>query len=336
MKSNAKPLSPGRRLRYRCEAGLAHFVAWLIPHFSRAAVMGLGRGLGWLMFHLDRRSRQLALANLDTAFRDTKTAAEKRRIAAASMKNFCATTLGLFWSPRLDRDAVRQLVQLDPRDVERVRAVAARGKGIIFQTLHFGDWELLSHTAAFCDIPMTVVMDNMRNPALEALLIRLRSCTGHTVITEHNAALKLLKTLKRAGTIALLIDLNAPLDRGGVWLDFFGLPVFNNSAVAALALHTGAPIICSVAVPLPGGRVRVEYGPEIEFTPTGHNDADLRALSQKCLDFCEHTVRRQPEFWLWSYKRWKNSPTRDLTGFPFYTQPVRVAPGQPTYSAAKK
>jgi len=323
VKSNAKPLSPGLRFRHRLEIALAEFVAWLIPHFSRATAVRIGHALGWLMFHLDKRSRELALANLNIAFRDTKTAAEKRRIALVSFQNFGATTLGLFWSPRLNRDVIHQLVEVNPRDVERVREIQARGKGIIFQTLHYGDWELLSHTAAFYDIPMTVVMDNMRNPAIEALLIRLRSCTGHTIITEHNAALKLLKTLKRAGTVALLIDLNAPLARGGVWLDFFGLPVFNNSAVAALALHTGATIVCSVAIPLPGGRVRVEYGPEIDFTPTGNNDADVRALSQKCLNFCEDLVRRQPEHWLWSYKRWKNSPTRDLTGFPFYTRPVR-------------
>ena len=326
MNSNAKPLAPSRRLRYRLEAGLAGFFAWLIPHFSRATALRLGRGLGWLMFHLDQRSRQLARANLDTAFRDTKTTAEKRRIALASFQNFAATSLGLFWSPRLNRDVIHQLVEVDPKDVARVREIQARGKGIIFQTLHYGDWELLSHTAAFYDVPMTVVMDNMRNPALEARLIRLRSSTGHTIITEHNAALKLLKTLKRKGNVALLIDLNAPLDRGGVWLNFFGLPVFNNSAVAALALHTGATIVCSVAVPLPGGRVRVEYGPEIEFTPTGNNDADLRALSQKCLDYCEQIVRRQPEYWHWNYKRWKNSPTSDLTGFPFYTRPARQHP----------
>ncbi len=108
------------------------------------------------------------------------------------------------------------------------------------------------------------------------------------------------------------------LVRGGVWLNFFGLPVFNNSAMAALALRTGAAIVCSVGHPLPGGRARVVYSPKIEFSPTGNYEADLQTLSQKCLDFCEDLVRRNPEHWMWSYKRWKHCPTPDRSRFPFY------------------
>lgn len=323
MKSNAKPLSRARRLRYWLELAGLRIFARLVPRFSRAAVQRAGHAIGWLGFQLSPKLRRLALANLDVAFGDTKTRAEKRRIALRSSQNFAATMLALFWSPRLDAQVIRGLVEVDAAAVERVRQLQATGKGVIFQTLHFGDWELLSHTAAYSGIPMTVVMDNLRNTGIEELLISLRAHSGHEIITEHNAAPKLLRALRRGGNIALLIDLNAPMDRGGVWLNFFGRPVFNNAAVAALALRTGAAIVCGVAFPLPGGRARVEYGPEIEFTPTGDEAADVRALSQKCLDFCEDLVRRQPEYWLWSYKRWKNAPTADLTGYPYYTRPVR-------------
>lgn len=284
----------------------------------------LGRGAGWLAYRLSAKQRRLTHANLDVAFGDSKSHEEKARITRASFQNFAVTMLGLFWSPRLNRAVIDEIVECDAKDIERIRALHASGKGTIFLTLHYGDWELLGLAAGFYGIPLTVVMDELRNVALQEIIIRLRGHSGHQIITQHNAAPKLFKTLKRGGNIALLIDLNAPANRGGVWLKFFGLPVFNAAAVAALALHTGSPMCCAVATPLANGRVRIEYGPVVEFAPTGDYEADVRALSQQCLDFCEKLIRRQPEYWLWSYKRWKNSPTPDLTGFPFYTRYVRM------------
>ncbi len=318
MNANAKAPSRWKQFRYRLEVAGVGFIAWLIPKFPRRPVVALGRALGWLAYHLSPKQRRYALTNLDIAFHETKTRAEKARIARASFQNFGGTMLGLFWSPRLNREVVDRLVDCNPKHIERVHEIQARGKGIVFLTFHYGDWELLGLATGFYGVPLTVVMDNMRNVALENVLKRLRGQSGHRIITEHNAAPALLKTLKRGGNIALLIDLNAPVTRGGVWLKFFGMPVFNNSAAAALSLHTGATIVCAVATPLPGGRAHIVYGAEIEFTPTGHYEDDVRALSQKCLDFCENLVRERPEYWLWSYKRWKHAPTTDLAGFPFY------------------
>jgi lauroyl/myristoyl acyltransferase len=70
--------------------------------------------------------------------------------------------------------------------------------------------------------------------------------------------------------------------------------------------------------------VHIKYGPVVDFAPTGDYEADVRALSQRLLDFCEDLIRRQPEYWLWSYKRWKHCPTTDLTGFPFYAHHTKT------------
>jgi KDO2-lipid IV(A) lauroyltransferase len=131
---------------------------------------------------------------------------------------------------------------------------------------------------------------------------------------------KLFKALKRGECIALLIDLNAVPSRGGIWLDFFGKPVFGFSGAAALARHTGAAIITAVGHPLPDGRVRAVYGPEISCANTGDEEADLRVTSQQCLRYCEELIRREPERWLWFYRRWKFRPTAERGDFPYYSR----------------
>ena len=302
------------------EGFLLEFLAAAAPLLPRRMLVRLANAAGWLAFHLIARERRIALTNLDIAFGSTKSAEEKRRIACSAFQTFARSLLGLFWSRRLTQATLDNLVEVDAESLQLVEKARARGKGIIFVTLHYGEWELLGLATAWHNFPMTIVMEQLRNPHVARIFERLRGHAGSRIILQRLAVTKLFKALKRGECIALLIDLNALPSRGGIWLDFFGKPVFSYSAAAALSLHTGAAIVGAVAHPLPDGRIRIVYGPEIPHAPTGNDEADLRVLSQDCLRFCEEMIRQRPEYWLWFYRRWKFRPTAELGGFPYYSR----------------
>ena len=322
MKGARKEVSSGKRLRHRLEAVALRGMAWLVPKSSRRFATRLGRALGWLAFHLSPNLRRIALQNLDVAFGDTMPASDKVRVARASLQNVGATLLGLFWAPRLTRESLDWLV--DVVGLDRVRELKARGKPIIIITPHYGDWELLGLATGFYGFPLTVVQETMKNEALEEIFARLRSVSGHRLVPNRFAATTLLKTLKRGGNTGLLIDLNAARGAGGMWLDFFGLPAYCVAATGALALHSEAAILPAVAHPLPEGRVRIVYGPEIEWARTGDNEAVARAINERCLAFCEDVIRAGPEYWMWSYKRWTPRATAERGRYPDYS---RYLPG---------
>jgi KDO2-lipid IV(A) lauroyltransferase len=329
-----KTITGWKRRRYRLEVAVAHALARAVPLLPRRFVHALGRAVGWVGFYLSPTPRRIALANLDIAYGDAKSRAEKIVIARASFQNFCATFLTFFWTRRLTLESLGDMVEFDEESVQRVREIHARGRGIILVALHYGDWELLAHAIGYRGFPLTIVMEEMRNVALGELFGRLRAHTGHRVIFQRSAAIKLFKALKRGECVATLIDLNAVPRLGGVWVNFFGLPVFNHSAVAALALRTGAAIVGVVAYPIGGGRQRVVYAPEIPCAATSDPAADLQATSQACLTFCEQVIRADPKHWLWSYKRWKHRPTAAQGRYPFYSRPARFPPPPSTRSAA--
>ena len=78
-----------------------------------------------------------------------------------------------------------------------------------------------------------------------------------------------------------------------VYVDFFNRPAATTSALAALALRTGAPVIPVFALPLPGGRFRMVY--EHAVDPPRADDPDaLREFTQRCTDVLEMYVRRYP------------------------------------------
>jgi len=316
----ARAPSAVKRARHRLEAfGLAT-AENLIPRLSRDTAMGFARLMGWLAYAVLAEDRRVAYANLDIAFGDRKPRTEKRRIVRAVFQNLAANAVGLFWSPRITRDTVRQYVDVDEGNADWFHQIQGRGNGVIFITPHYGDWELLHLASGYLGAVYTSVMEPTKNAAVERTISRLRSQSGHTMVHPRFAVVKLFKAVSRGETVGLLIDVNSRRGRGGVWLDFFGLPVFNTAAVAELAMRTGAAIVFAAAQPLPGRRIKVLFGPEIAVDNTGDKDKDVLSTSQRCLDECARLIRENPDHWMWTYKRWKRRPSAERGKFPFYSK----------------
>jgi KDO2-lipid IV(A) lauroyltransferase len=318
-----KRYSRWKRLRHRLEAALLTPALWVVPVFPYRAVRRMGRCLGWLCFWVLGGQRRTALANLDVAFGDARTRPEKIRIARASFQSFGAAMVGLFWSGRLTPSLTRQIVDVPDTSLQLIRNSMARGKGVIFIMMHYGDWELQGPAFGFREIPLTVIAKRMRNPALERIFVKLRSQWGHRVVAGPYAMLRVLKTLKRGGCVAILIDQHVGARAGGTWCDFFGLPVLTNSTIGQLELRSGAAIVTSIAHPLPDGRIRIDCQ-EFSYQPSGNDQVDIQTISQRCLDFCEAVIRKDPEHWLWSYKRWRARPHTEQGRFPAYSRPYGV------------
>lgn len=336
MSDRRKTPSLWKRVRYRLEALVLELLAATVPLLSRKMLVRVANAIGWLAFHVAAKDRRIALTNLDIAFGSTKSMDEKRRIARSAFQNFARSFLGLFWSKRLTPETLNKIVDIDPENLRMIQDAQGRGKGIIFVTFHYGEWEMLGVATALLGFPLTIVMEQLRNPHLTRIFERLRGHGVNQIILQRHAMTKLFKTLKRGGNVALLIDLNAVPSRGGIWLDFFGKPVFGFSGAAALAQHTGAAIISAAGYPLPDGRIRAVFGPEVPCANTGDEEADLQVTSQQCLGRCEELIRREPERWLWFYRRWKFRPTQELEDFPHYSrwiEEVRPARAQTTNAA---
>jgi len=324
MKNDANGISAAKRLRFWLEAGALRTLTWLIPKFPRRGVLRLGRMLGWLVYHVATEQRRVALANLDVAFGDTKTSAQKKQIALVSTQNFVTTMLGLFWSPRLTRDSVNQFIEFEPESLRFAREVVGRSKGVIGITMHYGDWEMLGLGLGFYGLPMTVVQEATTNPAIGEILGQLRGASGNRVISNHRAAVKLIKSIRQNEIIGVLADQHIARREGGVWVNFFGLPVSNTPAVGWLALRTGAPIVIFAARPLPDGRRQIYCVAELPYDIQDESEAAAQAINQQCMELCEAAIRKEPELWLWSYKRWKSRPTRERGRFPYYSRTSRI------------
>jgi KDO2-lipid IV(A) lauroyltransferase len=187
---------------------------------------------------------------------------------------------------------------------ERVHQAQAQGRGILIFTGHFGYWELLAIAHALRMEPMSVLARPLDNPFLHTVLEDIRTSTGNSVIYRQGAVRRMLRDLAGGRVIGVLIDqhLHTP---DAVYVGFFRRPAATTSALAALALRTGAPVIPVFALPLPRGRYRFIYEHPVDPPRADTPDA-VREFTQRCTDVLEMYVRRHPDLWMWMHRRWRD------------------------------
>jgi KDO2-lipid IV(A) lauroyltransferase len=285
------------RVQFAVVRLVAAVVRLLPMSWVRVAGACLGRGV----YAVDAFHRRIALANLAHAF-PSKSERERRALARAMFAHFGSLALELLKFGSLRPEAM--LAHVDSDGEERVWQAYQQGRGVLFFTGHFGYWEMQALTQPLRVRPVSVLARPLDNPRLNGLLERIRTATGNAVIYRQGAMRKVLRELAANRGIALLIDqhLHTP---DAVYVDFFRRSAATTSALAALALRTGAPVIPVFALPLPRGRYRLVYEAPVE-PPREESPDAVREFTQRCTDVLEMYVRRHPELWLWMHRRWRD------------------------------
>jgi KDO2-lipid IV(A) lauroyltransferase len=273
--------------------------AALVKPASMARARAWGASIGRLAYRLDRRHRHVALENLAASFPE-RSLEEREAIARGVFEHFGSVTLELLKLSTMKPDELLALCETEG-DEHPWKGVEA-GKGVICFTGHFGYWEVQAIASAVKYMPISVLARKLDNPFLHAMLERIRSMTGNQVIYRHGAIRRILRELDANRGIAMLIDQH--LQRDAISVNFFNRPAATTSALAVLALRTGAAVIPVFALPLPGGRYKLIYERAVE--PPREDSADaIREFTQRCSDVLEEYVRRYPHLWLWMHRRWR-------------------------------
>jgi KDO2-lipid IV(A) lauroyltransferase len=294
------------RARYVVEYALVLVVRAVVGVLPDAAGRAVGTAIGWCFYVADPAHRRIAIRQLRAAF-PRRSDDECRAIARATFAHFGRLLVALLKFSTLDVEGIRARVEYDGLD--HVRSALAAGKGVLLFSGHLGYWELQGIAHPLALPPMSVLARRLDNPYLHTLLERARCATGNHVIYRRGAVRRILRALDANECVATMIDQHIqPID--AITIEFFNRPAATTSALATLALRTGAPVIPVFALPLAGGRYRMIYEPPID-APSSDCPDPVRELMQRCTDVLEMYVRRHPHLWLWMHRRWRDEDSRE-------------------------
>ncbi len=293
---------------------------WLAKKTSAAAQrmppawnVGVGAAAGSLLYALLPGRRVVARDNLRAAFGSNYTPAEYERIIKGLFQNLGRMFMEMAAIPAIDREYVEQWVKIAPGSRERLEKALSAGKGVIFLTGHFGNWELIPITGALHGYPTLVLARQQGWPKLNRLLTEYRESKGCRVVTKGFPVRELIQGLKEGRIAGILADQDG--GRNGVFAPFFGRLASTAPGTIDLSLSTGAPILPVFVARVEGALHELIIEEPLRIPDQGTKKERIEAGVAAYMEVLEKYVRRFPTQWLWFHRRWKSSPERRILVF---------------------
>ena len=275
-----------RLLPLHAAYGILNFIAWCVRHFSSR--------------HGTRTPKRI----LHSGF--VKTKAEANRLALESLKHFAKVYVEMVKFDQIvnvDNFSEHVRVADDPLTQEFMNPATA--PQIILTTGHFGNWELAGGLHSYITKQrMTSIMRPLDNPKINRYVIARRCRFLHRSVPKDLGKWQLMRAIKAGENVTIVSDQHA-VPPEGVEVSFFGHPAMAQRTPANLYLHTRK----TIAMPY-----LIRDDDDFHFTfhcarmpdyrPTGDKEADIRAVAQLYTDMIEAQIRRFPEQWLWTHRRW--------------------------------
>ncbi len=254
-----------------------------------------GRGLGRMAFVLLRGRRRKALRNVELAYGDSISAAEKRSIAQGAFENFGIVAMEFPHTPKAGKT---KIVRVDGR--ERLDET----QGGLFLSAHAANWEWLAPTCAAHGLPIAEVVNTYTDSRRGELLDTTRRAGGVITIPKNAAASTISKLLSDKVYVGILIDQSAR--KNAVPTTFFGQTCWTTTGPAMLALRSGLPVYMALMHREPDGGYVLELSEKIPYEKTKDFRGDIAKFSQRIQDMLETHVRKYPDQWMWMHDRWKD------------------------------
>lgn len=270
------------------------------PLYAFAVAMG---EVGYVLWTAKRR---IAKHNFSIVLGRPSTDRQVAQVARRSFRNFAKYLVEIMRFPALGAADFERLVTVEGS--EHLRDALAHGKGVIFVSIHFGNFELGG--ARIADgVPLNVIADELENQRLMDLLVGNRAHKNITLLTPDGAAKKVLHALRRNEMVGLMMDLGPRAQAfDNVEAEFFGTPTAFPAVAASLARVSGAPIVVAVAVRQRDNTFTGIALPPIFVERTKQAADDVQRATQAIARGLEGFVERWPDQWYIFRPMWPAVP----------------------------
>lgn len=297
-------MSEMERLKERGEYFIYKTVKALIPFLPRQTCLFIGKTLGLIFYHLDKKHRLIALSNLKIAFGKELEDSKLRRIARNSFAHFGQFIMDCVKFPALTEKQKDALIHVEGE--ENLEKALQEKKGILLFSAHYGNWEV-SPQFLKKKGRLNAIARPLDNELLERELFELRTALGARVIYKQRPTKQILQALRANEIVAFLIDQNV-LRQQAIFVDFFGKKAATTPSLAAFFLRTSSPLLPAFCFPTPSSSYKIVIHSPLRFAPGADYEAEVLKITQTCTNIIESQIRQNPDYWLWFHQRWRTRP----------------------------
>jgi len=258
-----------------------------------------------LIFYVFRYRVKVAADNIAQAY-PAQSKKENRALLKRYYRYLSEMFCEVLRSPRLSADEMTDRINF--KNPELVNELNAQGKAVVLTALHQCNWEWMLNSACLAfDSKVEVIYKPLHNKGFDAYFKESRSKFG-PVLIPHKRAISEFQYRKDGFLLAVLAD-QAPLKkRSKAWMTMFGRDTAFPLGIDFFAKQSNAVVVFANPVRISRGRYEVH----LELLTKPPYDDSFKVIEQYA-KHGEAAIRRQPETWLWSNRRWSYTKDQDPT-----------------------
>jgi len=255
-----------------------------------------------ILYYLVGYRKKVVEENLKNAFPE-KTDLERMQIQKAFMKylsDLLVETIKLFTISR--KEVKKRMVIGNTAYVEQC---FQNGRSVIGILGHYGNWEIggMRFSQLF-EEKRIIIYKPLNDKYFDDLMIGMRSRFGATLISMKQTMRKLIQ-YKNERTITVLVGDQTPAKSEITYFTNF----LNQPTAVFLGAEKLAKITNSVVVFCDIRRVKRGYY-TCDFVPLFEEPklTEDYEITKRHVQYLENVIKLQPQYWLWSHRRWKHKP----------------------------
>lgn len=251
-----------------------------------------------LLYYVFKYRRKIVRQNIAVAFPE-KNDAERKKIEKQFYKNFADTFIETIKMLSMRRQLLDKRCTVD---FSASRNIIAKGKNIHYFSGHQMNWEYAaSAVSKSISIPLVGVYMPIANKTMNKLFYKIRNKPNTILVSATAFKTQAHKAFQTQYALGLIADQAPAAPAFGYWLNFFDKPcAFQIGPDKGAIIKNAAVVFVSIT------RIKRGYYHVQDYVVT-ENAAECKAgeLTNLYRDFLEEAIRKSPDGYLWSHRRWK-------------------------------
>ena len=279
--------------------GLLYLLS-LLPYFILYLIADV---LFVILYYVISYRRKVVQENLSNAFPE-KSLAERRAIEKKYFRFLADLVVETIKLCTLSQQEVIKRVRVENQQLLDNEAFQ-QGKSIIGAVGHYGNWESgCLRMGLITERPCIIAYKPLSNPVFDQFFFNMRSRFGAHLVSMKGTFRKIVSHRHEVTFTVLAGDQTPSRDDATFFTTFLNQPTAVFLGVEKLAKATDSLVVfCDVR------RVKRGYY-SCTFVPLFDNPK-LTAeyeITNAHVQYLEQVIREEPEYWLWSHRRWKFKP----------------------------
>jgi Kdo2-lipid IVA lauroyltransferase/acyltransferase len=276
-------------------------LVWFFNLFGFERAKYFAKTFAVIFYYIFPLRKSTVISNLKIAFPQL-TVKEIHQLAFNCYYSISITLFEILCLPSLSYEKVKSLMYCP--ELNLLKDLYNKGKGLVFLTAHFGNWEFgASFMSVQLNVPIYVVAKDQRNPYVSKWLNMMRQKFGNKVTPLGVSIKNIYAELRKKNILGIVGDQRG--SREGMRINFFNRSTAVYPGAASLSVKTGAPIAVSLVARQPDSTYKASLDIIDPELLSGTEQEKVLEINQRYFAILESYIKKYPEQWFWMHNIWK-------------------------------